>query len=64
MTSTSGDVDLTLLHGSGATVDFRTNSGRFNGNKDDTKRYHEVIGDGAAIVTVSTTSGDLKLKEK
>lgn len=64
VTSTSGDVDLTLLHGSGATVDFRTNSGRFNGKKDDTKRYHEVIGDGAAIVTVSTTSGDLKLKEK
>jgi len=60
---TSGDVTLSPVHGAGMTVDFQTNSGSLNG-KGGQKTYHQVIGDGASDVTVSTTSGNLKLNEQ
>ena len=60
---TSGDVTLSVLHGSGATVDFKTNSGTLNG-KDAKKSAQQVFGDGASQVSISTTSGDVRLMEK
>lgn len=65
ISSNSGDVTLTALHGSGMTLDFKTNSGSFNKRKDNNqKSYHEVIGNGESKVTVSTTSGDLKVLDE
>ena len=59
----SGDVTLSTVHGSGATVNFKTNSGSLNG-KDAKKNAQQIIGDGASIVNVNTTSGDLKITDK
>ena len=60
---TSGDVTLSPVHNSGMTVDYKTASGKLHG-QDKQKAYHTVIGDGASAVTVSTTSGDLKISDK
>ena len=60
---TSADVTLAILHGSGATVDFKTTSGDLNG-KSVKKSAQQVFGDGASKITVSTTSGDLKTLEQ
>ena len=65
ISTTSGDVTLTAIHGSGMTVDFKTNSGSLNKKKEkDQKNYHEIIGNGESKVTVSTASGDLKVFEE
>ena len=65
VSSTSGDVTVNALHGSGLTVDFKTGSGSFNKQKDSgQKSYHGVLGNGETKVTVSTTSGDLKILEE
>ena len=59
---TSGDITLSAVHGSGLTVNFQTNSGSLNG-KDVKKNAQQIVGDGASIVNVTTTSGDLKVKK-
>lgn len=61
--ATSGNVILSLLHGQGAAVEFKTVSGSLNG-KDAGKKESITLGDGSCPIEVDTTSGNLQIVEK